>query len=63
MEKKASQVEKRVQKNFYMGRQYAQAFDRLALREKHETGKLAPQLIEEALLLLFKKYKEEMSKE
>ena len=35
---------------------YQQRFDELAAREKHVSGKKGPDLIEEALELLFKKY-------
>ncbi len=44
-------------KGFRLRVDYQQIFDSLVAEQKHITGSKGPDLIEEALLLLFKKYK------
>lgn len=46
----------RKQKAFYIQEIYASTFEDLAYKQKKSKGKTAPQLAEEALLMLFEKY-------
>lgn len=46
----------RTLKGFRIRADYQQQFDELAAREKHISGKKGPDLIEEALEMLFRKY-------
>lgn len=59
---KVSREPARKQKAFYIQESFAEMFEDLAYLEKKEKGKKAPQLAEEALLMLFKKYKMDTSK-
>jgi hypothetical protein len=47
----------RIVKSIYIQKTHAQALDKLAFSEKLDNGKSAPELIEEAIELLLKKYK------
>lgn len=47
----------RATKGFYIQENHAMAFDRLVFSQKQEKGKKAPELAEEAIELLLKKYK------
>lgn len=51
----------RKQKAFYIQESFAEMFENLAFKQKREKGLKAPQLAEEALLMLFKKYKMDTS--
>ena len=46
----------RTLKGFRIRSDYQQYFDELVAREKHASGKKGPDLVEEALELLFKRY-------
>ena len=52
----------RKQKAFYIQENFSEMFEDLAYLEKKKNGVKAPQLAEEALLMLFKKYKLDISK-
>lgn len=52
----------RKQKAFYVQDTYAEAFDELVFRERKKKTAKGPQLIEEALIMLFKKYGVDTSK-
>ncbi len=47
----------RATKGLYIQEKHAQAFDRLVFSQKMEKGKKAPELAEEAIEMLLKKYK------
>jgi hypothetical protein len=49
----------RMVKSIYIQSLYSQAFDKLAFDQKLKKGKNAPELMEEAIELLLKKYKAE----
>ena len=46
-------------KGFYIQEKYAMAFDQLVFNQKKEKGKKAPDLAEEAIKMLLKKYGED----
>ena len=48
-------------KGFRLRNDYQQRFDELAAREKHQSGLKGPDLIEEALELLFRKYDKKLA--
>lgn len=50
----------RAVKSIYIQQAHSQAFDKLAFDQKMQKRKTAPELIEEAIELLLKKYKTEL---
>lgn len=46
----------RIRKGFFIQEKYVMAFDKLIFEQKMVKGKKGPELLEEALMLLFKKY-------
>ena len=54
---RVTRAPKRMQKAFYIQDKHAQAFDRLVFEQKTIKGKKAPELAEEAIEMLLKKYK------
>ena len=50
----------RIIKNIYIQELYSRAFDKLVFSQKLQKGKTAPELAEEAIKLLIKKYKAEL---
>ena len=53
---RVARAPKRTQKAFYIQDQHARAFERLVFDQKTLKGKKAPELAEEAIELLLKKY-------
>ena len=58
-ERKRQAAPPRMQKALFIQEKYAQAFDDLVHKRKKIKGKKAPELAEEAILLLLKKYGED----
>jgi len=54
------QKQARATKGFYIQEKYAMAFDRLVFNQKQAKGKKAPELAEEAIKILLKKYGEDV---
>ena len=54
---RVTRAPKRMQKAFYIQDKHAQAFERLVFEQKTVKGKKAPELAEEAIEMLLKKYK------
>jgi len=51
----------RATKGFYIQEKYAMAFDKLVFNQKQAKGKKAPELAEEAIKMLLKKYGEDIN--
>ncbi|NOR69626.1 MAG: hypothetical protein GQ532_08030 [Methylomarinum sp.] len=49
----------RMQKAFYIQEKYAEAFDDFVYKQRKKKGKKAPELAEEAIKMLLKKYGED----
>lgn len=49
----------RMQKAFYIQEKYAEAFEDFVYKQKKQKGKKAPELAEEAIRMLLKKYGED----
>ncbi len=56
VKKRKASAPSRMQKALFVQEQYANAFDRLVFAQKMAKGKKAPELAEEAIELLLKKY-------
>jgi len=58
--RKEARAPTRATKGFYIQEKYAMAFDRLVFNQKQAKGKKAPELAEEAIKILLKKYGEDV---
>lgn len=57
---RVTRAPKRMQKAFYIQNTHAQAFEKLVFNQKMVKGKKAPDLAEEAIELLLKKYHQKL---
>ncbi|WP_221898304.1 hypothetical protein [Bathymodiolus japonicus methanotrophic gill symbiont] len=58
--RKEAKAPARATKGFYIQEKHAMAFDKLVFNQKQAKGKKAPELAEEAIKILLKKYGEDV---